>query len=275
MSDYLIINNKILPAKYALISAQDRGFRFGDGVFETCLIASGKIYNWKAHKARLEAGLKAIKIDFNSKNLEKSCSDLIKKNKIQDGYLRIAISRGVGSIGYLPAKDIQPTIVIETLKPNPKPKSPIKLMVSSYTKTSLKSLPANYKLMNGLNSTLAKLEAVKNNCFDGIILNEKNQICETSSANIFWIKNDILHTPDLNCGCLAGTIREKILKLSPIKTKLVKAKLDDLINADEAFITNVAIGVLKIDQINKKKFSSKKYSKVFSDLLIKDIQRYA
>jgi len=291
MKNYISINGKILPEEKATISIKDRGFRFGDGVFETCLIRDGKVYNWLAHKARLEAGLKAIKIIPTLHNTHPSSSwhlimldeiqtfagmmkKLIKKNKIQNGYLRISISRGVGSIGYLPQKNIQPTLVIETLPLNPKPKSPIKLFISKIQKPSLKSLPTNYKLMQGLNSTLVKLEAVENNCFDGVVLNDKNQICETSSANIFWIKDNILYTPHPDCGCLLGTIREKVLELSPIKIKLVKTKIADLLNADEAFITNIAIGVLAIDQIVNKKFTVKKYSKIFSDFLNQNIKKY-
>ncbi len=296
MSGYISINGKILPAKKALISVQDRGFRFGDGVFETCLIRDGKIYNWEAHKARLEAGLKVIKIIptfYNTLNrhpdesrdpfsntesiptfVGMTAKTLIKKNKIKDGYLRIAVSRGVGSVGYLPVQNIQPTIVIETLPLNPKPKSPIKLCISKIQKPSLKSLPINYKLSQGLNSTLAKLEAVENKCFDALILNDKKQICETSSANIFWIKDDILYTPHQDCGILLGTIREKILQLSPIKIKLVKAKINDLLNADEVFITNISIGVLGIDEIVNQKFKVKKYSKIFGKILAADIKNY-
>ena len=283
MKNYIIINNKILPEEKALISVKDRGFRFGDGVFETCLISNQIIYNWQAHLIRLKTGLEAIKIKFNKrnfgKNIQQSCCQLIKKNKIENGYLRIAISRGVGSVGYLPLKNIQPTIVIETFNLTPKPKPPIKLWVSKIEKPSAKSLPINYKLMNGINSTLVKMEAIENGCFDGIILNNKKQICETSSANIFWIKNDVLYTPRQDCGYLQGTIREKIISLSsvetgPINIKLVKAKLDNLLNADEVFITNVALGVLSVDQIENVKFKNKKYGKVFADLLSQDIKIY-
>lgn len=275
MSQYLYIHGKILPVKKAVISLQDRGFRFGDGVFETCLIRNGVIYDWNAHFSRLKAGLLAIRIQAEISNLEKKSQELIKKNKIKSGILRIAISRGVGSIGYLPLKGIKPTIIIETLENRTKPKAPIKLMVSSYLKPSPKSLPVNYKISNGLNSILARIESTEKNYFDAILLNEKNQICETSSANIFWIKDNVLYTPHLSCGCLAGTIREKIIKLSKIKIKLVKTKLNDLLKADEVFITNTSIGVLRVDEISKKKFTIKKYSKIFADLLEEDIKKYA
>lgn len=294
MKNYISINGKILPEKKAVISIKDRGFRFGDGVFETCLITDGVIYNWLTHLKRLKNGLKAIKIilknqsthhhpneGWNLHNITKCIPtftkmtmELIKKNKIKNGYLRISISRGTGSVGYLPSHNVQPTIIIETIPSNPKPKTPVKLWISTIEKPSLKSLPVNYKLMNGLNSTLAKIEAVKNNCFDAVLLNNKNQICETSSANIFWIKNNILYTPHPDCGCLLGTIREKIIKLSPIKIKLAKAKIVDLLEADEAFITNVALGVLAIDKIANQQFKNKKYSKIFSGLLNNDIKEY-
>ncbi|MFT7087717.1 MAG: aminodeoxychorismate lyase [Rickettsiales bacterium] len=272
--DHIVINHQLIKNSEAAISVQDRGFRFGDGVFETCLINKGEIYNWQAHFLRLKAGLLAIKINFNDKNLLASCQELIKENRIKDGIIRIAISRGVGSIGYLPQKNIKPTLIIETSEKLAPPNQPIKLMASSYSKPSLKSLPVNFKLMNGINSTLVKMEAVENGCFDGIIFNEKNQICETSSANIFWIKGDVLFTPNLDCGCLAGTIRQRIIELSPIKIELVKAKIADLMEADEVFLTNVAIGVLKIDEIGGKKFNGEKFSKIFADLLKKDIQEY-
>ena len=301
-----------MPAKKSLISIQDRGFRFGDGVFETCLIRQGVIYNFEAHLARLNSGLKAIKIkpfipsgyknasqdaphfvgnpiphvdgtygkiNLENKNnfdedLKKTCTKLIKKNQIKNGYLRIAISRGVGSFGYLPIQNISPNIVIEIIEAYQKPRAPIKLCISQIEKPSLKSLPVNYKLMQGLNSTLVKLEAVENDCFDAIILNHKKQICETSSANIFWIKDNVLYTPDIECGCLDGTIRKKIITLCPIKIKLVKTSLKDFLLADEAFITNVSVGVLAIDKIVDKEFTNKKYSTIFTNLLNQDIKNY-
>ncbi|MFT6106626.1 MAG: aminodeoxychorismate lyase [Rickettsiales bacterium] len=268
--NYTIIGHKLIKSSEAKISVQDRGFRFGDGIFETCLIENAVIYNWDAHFARLEAGLKAIKINFDGSDLLSSSQKLITQNQVKNGILRISISRGVGSAGYKPNNNIKPTLIIETSKKPSKPESPIKLMVSSYQKTSLESLPVNYKLANGLNSTLVKIEAEENGYFDGIILNQKNHICETSSANIFWIKDNILFTPDLKSGCLSGTIREKIIQISPLKTKFSEAKITDLLEADEVFITNVALRVLAIDEIGERKFIDKRNSEILNNLLKED-----
>ncbi|MFT6332566.1 MAG: aminodeoxychorismate lyase [Lentimonas sp.] len=270
---YVILNHKLIESGKAGISPADRGFRFGDGIFETCLIANGVIYNWSAHFARLEAGLKAIKIPFISRKLLTCCEELIKNNNVKNGILRIAISRGVGSLGYLPKQNIKPTLLIETLKKPPKTKSLIKLMISSYQKPSLNSLPVNYKLANGLNSTLTRIEAVEKGFFDGITLNDKNQVCETSSANIFWVKDDVVFTPHLDCGCLNGTIRSKIIESPMIEVRLVKAVFEDLLDADEVFLTNVALPILNVDAIEQVKFTDKKYGKIFADLLKKEIKR--
>ena len=271
---YSSINGQILPQKKAQIFIEDRGFRFGDGVFETCLIFEGKIYNWKAHFDRLEQGLAAIKINnAQIADLKENCLDLIVKNNAKNGYLRINISRGAGSIGYLPQKNIKPNITIETLPEKERPQGEVRLMISSYQKPSIKSLPVNFKISQGLNSTLAKMEALESGCFDAILLNENDHICETSSANIFWVKNDILYTPHQDCGCILGTVRDKILQLSPIKTQIVTAKTVDLLAADEVFVSNTSVLALAIDKIGDKKFTNQKYAQIFNRLLKDDIEK--
>jgi branched-subunit amino acid aminotransferase/4-amino-4-deoxychorismate lyase len=245
-------------------------------VFETCKVVSGVIYNYEAHHSRLRAGLEGIKINYDTSELQKSAYKLIKKNNLSDGIVRIFVSRGIGSHGYLPDKNIKPLLIIETDKAAKLIKSSANLWLSTLTKISLNSLPVNYKLSQGLNSILALLEAKENQCYDGLLLNDLGQICETASANIFWIKNDILYTPSEKCGILLGTIRQKILDLSPIPTKTVIAKLFKLITADEIFITNTKLGVLHINKImpSGKIFAHKKYSRIFASLLNQDILDY-
>lgn len=275
--NYILINNQFIDEAEAKISVKERGFRFGDGVFETCLIFDRIIYNWPNHLKRLKQGLESIKINYDPSDLQLKAIELIKKNQLNDGILRISISRGVGSRGYMPAKNITPLLVIETANPNMKITPPINLWISQYQKPSLQALPVNYKLMQGLNSTLAKMEAYENNCFDSILLNEKGEICETSSANIFLVKDNILYTPDEDCGILLGTTRAKIIELSPIAVKLAKINIASLEDFDEIFITNVALGVLAVDNVHsiKKSFSNKNYSQIFAELLELDIKSYA
>jgi branched-chain amino acid aminotransferase len=279
--DYINIDQNLLPENQALISVKQRACRFGDGIFETCKVVSGIIYNFEAHLMRIEAGLKAIKINFDITNLKNSCYQLIKKNNLINGSVRISISRGLGSAGYLPLA-IQPLLIIETDSTvNPLPAS-VDLWQSSYTKISAKSLPINYKLSQGLNSTLAMIEARENNCFDALMLNDSGQICEAASANIFWIKDEILYTPADELALL-GTTRDKIISLSELKVKKVMVRFDELILADEIFITNSRIGTLAVARImplnkkisgNNKNSIGKNYSEIFKNLLNQDIFDY-
>ena len=272
--NFVIINNQIIKEDQAFISIQERGFRFGDGVFETCRVFDGIIYNSEAHFERLRSGIEAIKIKIDLQDLKNNCQKLIKKNSLKNGLIRIYISRGIGSIGYLPINDIKPLTVIETLEMPTLGLFPIKLFLSEITKISIKSLPINYKLAQGLNSTLARMEAVEKRYFDAVLLNEAGEICETSSANIFWIKNNILYTPAKECGILLGTTRQKIIDLSSIKIAQVKTKINELLNADEVFLTNASLGIIAVDQFMEKKYLQKKYSGIFTNLLNQDIKNY-
>ena len=113
---YLIINNKIIPKEEGLISVEQRIVRFGDGVFETCKIIDQKIKNFDLHLKRLKESLAELKIKADISHLEDISYQLIKKNKLKNGFLRISISRGQGSVGYLPEKNIKPLIIIENLE---------------------------------------------------------------------------------------------------------------------------------------------------------------
>ena len=112
----------------------------------------------------------------------------------------------------------------------------------------------------------------ENNFFDAIMLDEKGYICETSSANIFWIKDQIIYTPNNNCNMVHGTIRKALLDITDLKIKCGKYKISALKNADEVFITNSTLIILPIDKIafrNKKDTNQIKYKKILVKKVIK------
>ncbi len=247
MKKYIIKNHRLIEEKQAQISINERGFLFGDGVFETCKIYNGKIYDFKAHKTRLTQGLKALQISCNIANLEQDCLKLIKKNQIKNGILRISISRGIGSIGYFPTSN-KSLIIIQTLKNRTIPKEII-LTISDIKKPSQNSFPINHKTANALPYILNKLYAKKNKCFDAIMLTQENYISETSAANIFWVKDGKIYTPSKDCDILEGTIRSKLLKHSPIKIIEKKASLNELKQADEIFLSNASSLIILVDKL--------------------------
>lgn len=272
--DYAIINGKPMPAKDAMVSVADRGFRYGDGVFETIAVHRGKPYQLDWHIGRLTRGLAAIKIkNADSESLKQQCQKLLQLNKVDDGLLRIQITRGVGGRGYLPDKDAKPTVVIETTLIPHIPHAPVTLFVSSYEKISSRALPVTSKIAQGINSTLARLEAEEHACADALLLNRSGHICETSGANIFWLKDNVLYTPALSCGVLEGSIRAAIIRLSPHPVHEVSAPLDALIQAQAVFITNAAYKALPINWLkpNGMAWDSMALAQKMHDLIMNDM----
>ena len=249
-----------------MISIDERGFLFGDGLFETCRFINQKIINFEAHLARLKIGLLNLKFNVDLQNIETKCYNLIKKNNLQDGIIRISISRGIGSKGYLPTNESPNLTIIQTKELPVMPKI-ANLMVCDINPPTFK-----FKSANALQYVLAKIFAQENNFYDAIMLDEKGYICETSSANIFWIKDQIIYTPNDNCNMVRGTIRRALLELKDLKIKCGKFKISALKNADEVFVTNSSLLILPIDKIafrNKKETSEVKYKKILVKKVIK------
>jgi branched-chain amino acid aminotransferase len=278
MKKYILKNHRFIEEKQAQIAINERGFLFGDGIFETCKIFNSQIYNFKAHRSRIVAGLKALQITAEIKDLEKNCLKLITKNQIKNGILRISITRGVGSAGYLPISK-NSLIIAQTLK-NRKTPQEISLTVSNIKKPPQNSFPINHKTNNALPYILNKLFAEQQRCFDAIMLTQENFISETSSANIFWVKNNKIYTSSKDCDILPGTVRARVLEIFSSKIIEKKAKLKELQDADEIFLTNAASLVILVDKLifpDKNKLKTLKFSKktgsIIKQLINYDVQK--
>lgn len=248
MVNFVLINNQIIAKDQATISPEQRGFLFGDGVFDSIKVNQGQLINWQAHFQRIKDGLQFAKINFETADLKQQAQKLIQANQIQDGFLRIYISRGIGSRGYMPTNNSKSLLYISSSKEIKMKYEEISLNITNFRKNSQDYLFENQKLAQGMKNTLIKITAKEQGFFDSIILNEKDQICETSSANIFWIKNDEIFTPDHKCGLLLGTIRQKIIDQN--KVNIVRAGIEELKNADSIFMTNIKIRVLFVDKLS-------------------------
>jgi branched-subunit amino acid aminotransferase/4-amino-4-deoxychorismate lyase len=238
---YALINSKLTPAADAQISITERGFRFGDGVFETIAIHGGTPYQWTFHMDRLRDGLHATHITASLENIEADCHKLLDVNQITDGFLRIYISRGQGGHGYVPDINAAPLTVIEAMTHTFVMPEPVDIWVSQYEKISPKSLPVASKIAQGMQSTLVMLEAVENQCADGLMLNASGHITETSCGNIFWLIDGKLYTPSLATGALNGSTRHALLQLSPWPAVEGEYTLDNLKNAEAVIVTNCRV----------------------------------
>lgn len=266
MQKLILKNHQLVAEKQAQVSVEERGLLFGDGIFETCKIFNGKIYDYKAHEDRMKAGLKALKFSAEIKNLEKESLKLITTNKIKNGLLKILISRGVGSYGYLPTYKSKALTIVQTFESRELPKK-ITLGISKIT------APKTFaKTTNSLPYILTKIAATEENFFDAVMFSEKKFVSETSSANIFWVKNGKIFTPSKTCGLLLGTVRKKLLKLAPVKIFETEATLAALKKADEIFLTNSSFLVAPVDEFLGRKLQ-KNFGNEFLKLLQKDVEK--
>ncbi len=247
---YTLLNGKLVLASRAAVPVADRGFRFGDGVFETIRVVKSVPYQWEFHLQRLTQSLDAVAITPPEVDWAAQAKKLLQKNRLTHGFLRIAISRGVGSRGYMPFPPEMPCHwVMEILPELPMPRKPCRLWLSKRPRIPLVCLPVNSKLAHGLNNTLALLEANAAQCDDALQLTTEGFIAETASANIFWIRDNTLFTPPLDTGCLNGSTRDAIMRLSPLPLRAAMVGISELQQADAVFITNCRVGVWPVTSI--------------------------
>lgn len=242
------INGQWYEAKEATISVQDRGFRFGDGVFESIHIHQGKLLFLQKHLQRLEEGMAALKIPHPQENITELAAEALSRNRVDEGVLRIAVSRGTGSRGYLPVRTSTPTLVIETLWMPPLTSHSVKLWFSEYRRVSPAQLPVSYKIAQGLNSTLARIEAEENGCDEALMLSVEGYLSEAASACIFWSdKHGKIYTPSLKTGALAGIGRAVLLEHMEVQQG--EYQLEALQKASSVILVSAVTGIRYVTRL--------------------------
>ncbi|NET71287.1 MAG: hypothetical protein F6K62_10270 [Sphaerospermopsis sp. SIO1G2] len=245
------MSGQYLSDDTACISTKDRGFRFGDGIFETIAVVESIPYLWELHANRLKHGLRAIYMDADIDALLPPLLTVIKKNAVSSGVARILITRGVGSRGYLPTVKA-PTILIEAESAplpliTPSLRNPIHLWQSPWRRFPAECLPTDAKIMQGMNATLARVDAQQHAADEALLLSYAGDICELSSGSLFWLHGETLYTPSLDTGALAGTMRERLLALwDGCAIEQVSAPPDILHHCDAVIMTNALCGAVPI-----------------------------
>jgi len=273
---YTYINGRILPSTEACLPVQDRGVRFGDGLFETILVRRGVPYLWEKHLARLSDGLQALRIPFDTEKLLPRVQELMHHNGQMDGMVRIMITRGEGSQGYLPTEGGTPSIIIESLGARARPDAPVRLWLSTWRRPREDMLPVQAKTMQGLNSTLARMEARDHGCFEALMRNHAGDIAEGSSANIFWLIRGKLYTPATDCNLLPGVMRDRLIDIAPMEVVQGAFDLSALKLAEEVMLTNVAWGVVAVRSLlpTQLQWESHTTADQLHSLLMQDIDAY-
>ena len=260
---WVYLQNKFVASEKAKISVFDYGFLFGDGLFETLRSYSGKIFRLPEHLDRLAHGASRLELSLPSTQvLTRLLYETLQRNRLDDALLRLTISRGEGGPGLDPAPTTTPTLVISARAFGGYPPEYYLNGVSGVIvqiRRNAAALDPALKSLSFLNNVLAKLEAKKSGAFEGLFLNLDGFLCEGTVSNLFWIREEKLRTPSATSGILGGITREVALELArKMKIKVEEGiyPAEDLLAAEEAFLTNTGLELMPLTQVNGKNVGS-------------------
>ncbi len=257
----IYVNGQYLPKSKAMVSVYDHGLLYGDGVFEGIRVYNGRIFKLKQHLDRLYRCAQAIRLNIHVSREEMTAIQrrCIEVNNLKDGYIRLVVTRGFGTLGLDPRRCPTPGIICIAdqirLFPVEQYETGMRVIVANRPKTPIECLDPRIKSLNYLNNILAKCEAIDFGCDECIMLNLQGEITEGSGDNIFIVKDGTVFTPPSGAGILEGVTRDYVAKtLCPmlgLKCFERTLRLEDVLAADEVFLTGTAaeiIGVTQIDQ---------------------------
>ncbi|CAH1206488.1 Branched-chain-amino-acid aminotransferase [Paenibacillus plantiphilus] len=260
MSEWISINNEFVRKEDAKVSIYDRGFLFGDGVFEGIRAYSGNVFKLKEHIERLYDSAKSILLDipYTREQITQIVVDTLHKNQLNTAYIRIIVSRGVGmgySLDPFVCHAPQFIVITEAFEAFPSHlyDQGLEIITVPTRRNRSDVLSPQVKSLNYLNNILVKAEAIVAGVNDGLMLNTEGYVVEGTTQNIFAVKNNEIMTPPCYLGALEGITRNSVIELSErlgyITTERTLTR-HDLYTADEVFFTGTAaeiIGVIKID----------------------------
>jgi branched-chain amino acid aminotransferase len=257
----IYINGALYDKEEAKISVYDHGLLYGDGVFEGIRSYGGKVFRMDEHLDRLWNSAKAIilEIPMNKAEMAKAIYDTLEVNKIKDGYIRVVVTRGAGSLGLDPSRCSDPQVIIITdrisLYPDELYKQGLEIITVSTVRNHPAALTPRIKSLNYLNNILAKIEGVQAGCIEALMLNCKGEVAECTGDNIFIVRQGRLYTPPLDACILEGITRDVVIDLARqagivvLETPLTK---HDVYIADECFLTGTAAEVVPVVKVDSR-----------------------
>lgn len=245
------LNGRFVPEVEAVIPVNDRGFMYGDGLFETVRVVNGRLFRMPQHLERLARGATflKIKLPFTARELEQFAERLIEDNQMTEAMLRLTVTRGPGERGYLPKANGQPSIVM-TLHPAPSCENPVQwsLVSSSYRVLAADPL-SSFKTLNKLTHVMARAEAAEKGADEALLINTNGEVAETASGNLFWIYNEKICTTPTGRGVLPGITRAVVLEICQALGLLTNKRVikpEALRNSEGIFVTQTTYGIVPV-----------------------------
>jgi branched-chain amino acid aminotransferase len=257
----IYIDGTLYEQSEAKISVFDHGLLYGDGVFEGIRFYQDRVFRLDEHMDRLWDSAKAITLDIplSRAAMIEATLETIRRNDLHDGYIRLLVTRGVGSLGLSPDSCRRPSVIIIAatiaLYPESLYEKGLTMATCSVRRIPPAALSPRIKSLNYLNNILAKIEAQQADAAEGVMLNEQGYVAECTGDNLFVIKNGRISTPPINAGILAGVTRSVVFELAekngiPIKEEDLTRY--DILVADECFLTGTAAEVIAAVQLDRR-----------------------
>jgi len=253
------IDGKYYDERNARVSVFDHGLLYGDGIFEGIRAYNGRVFKLKEHIDRLFCSAKAILLNLpmSHEDIMTAVVETCRRNKIRDGYIRLVVTRGIGTLGLNPNRCKNPSVIIIAgkiqLYPQEFYQRGMEIVTVPTTRNLHSALNPAIKSLNYLNNVLARIEANIAGCEEAILLNAEGFVCECTGDNVFIIKERHLFTPPLSAGALYGITRRVVMEMaeeSGLTVSEPNLTRYDLFNADECFLTGTGaelVPIVKID----------------------------
>jgi branched-chain amino acid aminotransferase len=284
MSGAVYVNGRITPEDQAVVPVFDHGFLYGEGVYETLRTYNGQPFLFDRHMRRLRnsAGMLALAVPLDDGQISARFLDTMRAaglgansgSPAREAYIRILVTRGVGELTYDPAATPNPSIVV-IVKPHVSPPADafdhgVKVALVPILRNHPGTVNPRIKSNNLLNNALAMQEAYRRGGFEGVMRNYRGELAECTQSNLFIVRDGAALTPPLEAGLLPGITREFLFEVGaehgvPVREAVLRD--DDLLSADEAFLTSTTREVVPIVQVDDRTIGSGVPGRITLELL--------
>jgi branched-chain amino acid aminotransferase len=258
----IYLNDQLVDSSEAKVSVFDHGLLYGDGIFEGIRLYDGCVFKLDEHLERLEYSAKAIMLDmpWTRQQLSDAVCETCRANGLKDGYIRLVVTRGVGSLGLSIKNCDRPQLIViaDTIQLYPQEfyDNGLKIITVPTRRTNAAALPPTVKSLNYLNNILAKIEAQHLGYHEAIMLNDQGYVAECTGDNVFVIHKGELITPASSTGALKGITRDTVIEIANelgISWREANMTRYDVWVADELFLTGTAAEIVPIVEVDARK----------------------
>nr|WP_299236096.1 aminotransferase class IV [Natronomonas sp.] len=256
------VDGELIDRGEATVSVDDRGFRYGDGAFETCRVYGGRVFLWDRHRSRLRRTCEALGMaDAVPEDIDDRIDETLAANGLSEAYLRVSVTRGVQPGKLTPDERVDPTVVVyvDSLQRGGTAGDPVWDAPAAVERVRTRrvpdaALPAGAKTHNYLNGILARLELRGRDADEALMCDTDGCAAEGATSNVFFVEDGALRTPELG-SVLPGITRETTIELAEragLTVETGRYAVERICDADEAFLTNTTWEIRPIARLGER-----------------------